>query len=122
MLALLALAIWLYLYFAHGRFWAFGPELPPAVPAHCPAVDIIVPARDEAATIAPVIASLLAQDYAGAFRVILIDDDSTDGTATLAGTAAGSRPTIAALRRCSSTNWSSSAAVSRMPQRRAIST
>ena len=87
MLALLALAIWLYLYFAHGRFWAFGPELPPAVPAHCPAVDIIVPARDEAATIAPVIASLLAQDYAGAFRVILIDDDSTDGTATLAGTA-----------------------------------
>ena len=29
----------------------------------------------------PVIASLLAQDYAGNFRVILVDDNSTDGTA-----------------------------------------
>jgi hopene-associated glycosyltransferase HpnB len=87
MLALLALAIWLYLLCAHGRFWVSGPELRPALPAPCPAVDVIVPARDEAATIAPVIASLLAQDYAGAFRVLLVDDDSTDGTATLAGTA-----------------------------------
>src|SRR5580658_3501739 len=87
MLALLALAIWLYLLFAHGRFWVSGPELQPAVPVQCPAVDIIVPARDEAATIAPVIASLLSQDYAGDFRVLLVDDDSTDGTATLAGTA-----------------------------------
>jgi hopene-associated glycosyltransferase HpnB len=87
MLALLALAIWLYLFFAHGWFWLSGPELPAAVPAQCPPVDIIVPARDEAATIGPVIASLIAQDYAGAFRVLLVDDDSTDGTAALAGTA-----------------------------------
>jgi hopene-associated glycosyltransferase HpnB len=91
MLALLALAIWLYLFFAHGRFWASGPELPAAVPAQCPPVDIIVPARDEAATIGPVITSLLAQDYAGAFRVILVDDGSTDGTAALAGAAANLR-------------------------------
>jgi hopene-associated glycosyltransferase HpnB len=88
MLALFALAIWLYLVCAHGRFWSAGPELPAAVPSPCPSVDIIVPARDEAATIGPVIASLLAQDYAGAYRVILVDDDSTDGTATRAGAAA----------------------------------
>jgi hopene-associated glycosyltransferase HpnB len=87
MLALLALSIWLYLCLAHGRFWASGPELLPAVPMQCPPVDIIVPARDEAATIGPVVASLLAQDYAGDFRVLLVDDGSTDGTATLAGTA-----------------------------------
>jgi hopene-associated glycosyltransferase HpnB len=47
-----------------------------------------VPARDEAHTIAPVIGSLLAQDYAGKFRVILVDDNSTDGTAGLARAAA----------------------------------
>lgn len=51
-------------------------------------MDIVVPARDEAQTIAAVIASLLAQDYAGQFRVILVDDDSSDGTAASAGTAA----------------------------------
>jgi len=49
-------------------------------------VDIIVPARDEAETIGPVIASLVAQEYEGRFRVIVVDDNSTDGTAEKAGT------------------------------------
>ncbi len=89
MIALLSLAVWLYLAFAHGRFWRSGPELPPAEPRAAPDVDIIVPARDEAETIAPVIASLLAQRYAGRFRVILVDDGSTDGTAGAAGRAPG---------------------------------
>jgi hopene-associated glycosyltransferase HpnB len=87
MIALLSLLIWLYLVFLHGRFWSSGPELQPAAPAELPDVDVIVPARDEAATIGPVIASLVAQDYAGTFRITLIDDNSTDGTAASAGTA-----------------------------------
>ena len=86
MIATLALLIWLYLFFLHGKFWESTPELPPATPPEFPDVDIVIPARDEAGTIAPVIASLLAQDYAGNFRVILVDDNSTDGTAQLAGT------------------------------------
>ena len=86
MIAFLALLIWLYLVFLHGRFWESEPELRPAVPMEFPDVDIVMPARDEAETIAPVIASLLAQDYAGNFRVILVDDNSTDGTAAKAGT------------------------------------
>jgi hopene-associated glycosyltransferase HpnB len=86
-LALISSLIWLYLFFAHGRFWQSGPELAPAIPQDPPDVDIIVPARDEAETIRPVIASLLSQDYPGNFRVILVDDNSTDGTAALAGTA-----------------------------------
>ena len=89
MIAFLALCIWLYLFFLHGRFWESAPELAAAMPASLPVslpeVAVIVPARDEAATIAPVIASLLAQDYAGIFRVILVDDNSADGTAALAG-------------------------------------
>ena len=86
MIVLPSLLIWLYLFFAHGKFWRSTPQLPPAKPPQFPDVDIIVPARDEAPTIGPVIASLLAQDYAGNFRVILVDDNSTDGTAALAGT------------------------------------
>ena len=88
MIAVLSLLIWLYLFFAHGCFWRSDPELPPALPPEFPDVDIIVPARDEAQTIGPVIGSLLAQDYAGRFQVILIDDNSTDGTGSLAGAAA----------------------------------
>jgi hopene-associated glycosyltransferase HpnB len=88
MIVLLALLIWIYLFFAHGGYWRSGPELPPAAPPQCPEVDIVVPARDEALTISAAIGSLLAQDYRGAFRVILVDDNSSDGTAALAHTAA----------------------------------
>lgn len=94
MIALLSLCVWIYLFFAHGAFWRSRPQLPPAVPQEFPDVDIIVPARDEAQTINCAISSLLAQDYAGRFRVILVDDNSTDGTAALAGTA----PNLQVLR------------------------
>ncbi len=91
MIALLSLLAWLYLCCAHGRFWQSRPQLAPPTSANTaaelPAVDIVVPARDEAETIRPVIASLLAQDYAGESRVVLVDDNSTDGTAELAGSA-----------------------------------
>lgn len=86
MILLLTFLIWLYLAFFHGRFWDSAPELVTATPHDCLDVDIIIPARDEAETIAPVIASLVNQSYAGTFRVILVDDNSTDGTAAAAGT------------------------------------
>jgi glycosyltransferase involved in cell wall biosynthesis len=88
MLALLSLCAWIYLFFAHGAFWRSRPQLSAATPQEFPGVDIIVPARDEAETIQAAIGSLLAQEYAGDFRVILVDDNSTDATAELAGTAA----------------------------------
>jgi hopene-associated glycosyltransferase HpnB len=88
MLALPALIIWLYLCLAHGRFWSSTPQLAAASPPEFPDIDIIVPARDEAGCIGPVVASLLSQDYGGRFRVILVDDNSTDGTADVAAGAA----------------------------------
>ena len=52
--------------------------------ADLPTVAIIVPARDEAPVIDATLRSLLAQDYPGPFRLILVDDGSTDGTGALA--------------------------------------
>src|SRR5277367_2976716 len=97
MIALASLLIWLYLFFAHGKFWRSAPQLPPAVPPTHPQVDIIVPARDEAATIGRVLTSLLAQDYAGGFRVLLVDDNSTDGTASVAAAAGAAARSAAEL-------------------------
>ena len=89
-LAILALLVWLYLALLHGRFWQSGPILA-AVPralrpdaAHWPAVCVVVPARDEAATIEDSLGSLLAQDYPGPYGVVLVDDRSSDGTGTIA--------------------------------------
>jgi hopene-associated glycosyltransferase HpnB len=79
-LAVLALLTWIYLLVAHGRFWQAGPVLSVSYPLTLPAVAIVVPARDEAHVIEAALRSLLAQDYAGPFRVILIDDNSGDGT------------------------------------------
>jgi len=76
--------IWVYLLTWHGRFWQAGPVLAPHVPSSRPDVAVVVPARDEAASIEAVLRSLLAQDYRGSFRIILVDDNSTDGTGDIA--------------------------------------
>jgi hopene-associated glycosyltransferase HpnB len=94
-LACAALAAWLYLLFARGGFWR-GTErddvgAPPG-PAHWPDVVAVVPARNEADVVARAIASLRNQDYPGALRIILVDDDSDDGTAEAARAARGVHP------------------------------
>jgi hopene-associated glycosyltransferase HpnB len=83
-LAALALLIWLYLLLEHGRFWHSEPELTPSRPDAAPAVAVVVPARDEAPLIEQSLRSLLAQDYAGPLRVIVVDDGSRDGTGAIA--------------------------------------
>jgi len=91
-IATLAMAIWLYLLLAHGRFWHSGPELAPAKPTTAPPVTVVVPARDEAAVIGATLPSLQRQDYAGALRIVLVDDASTDGTGTIARQIAQAQP------------------------------
>lgn len=83
-LAAIALLAWLYLALLHGRFWRYGPVLSARAPKRHPPVAVVAPARDEADVIARSVGSLLAQDYAGPFRVILVDDCSSDGTADIA--------------------------------------
>jgi hopene-associated glycosyltransferase HpnB len=95
-----------YLLAGHGGFWRTDMRLPGRLgavgPARWPSVVAVVPARDEAAILPDTLPTLLAQDYPGAFSVVLVDDASTDGTAAAAAavsaraTAAGSIRTGAA--------------------------
>ena len=81
--------IWIYLVTAHGRFWRIGKFSLPASVAGETATRVVavVPARNEADVIAPSILSLL-QQHGTALRVVLVDDSSTDGTASIARQAA----------------------------------
>lgn len=60
-------------------------------PSVWPEVVAIVPARDEADLIARSLRSLAAQDYPGPFRIMLVDDNSSDGTASRARDLGSSR-------------------------------
>ena len=89
-LAAASLAAWLYLLLFRGRFWRADVRLPSApAPRAWPGVAVVIPARNEAATIAKAVAALVAQDYRGRWCVVLADDSSGDGTADLARSAAG---------------------------------
>lgn len=97
-LAAVSMAAWIYLLLFRGRFWRAEARLPAASPPQSwPAVAVVVPARNEAATIAKAVASLVAQDYRGRWCVVLADDSSDDGTAGLARAAAGAPDRLVTL-------------------------
>ncbi len=85
------LAAWLYLLLARGSFWRANirdeADLAPA-PEDWPSVTVVVPARDEADVIGASVTSLLTQDYPAPVAVVLTDDQSADGTAEAARSAA----------------------------------
>lgn len=88
-IATLSIVAWIYLLFGRGSFWLTTEqeETDSSLPTW-PRVTAIVPARDEAAYIGKNIASLLGQDYPGAFDVIVVDDASRDATTAAARDAA----------------------------------
>jgi hopene-associated glycosyltransferase HpnB len=99
LLASLSLGAWLYLVFARGGFWLADQRLDgrdPA-PARWPDVVAVVPARDEADLIPRTLRALLDQEYAGRLRIVLVDDESTDGTSDVARDTAKGHPNAARL-------------------------
>lgn len=81
-------AAWAYLLAGHGRFWCTSVQLPRASDPPCwPSVVAIVPARDEADVLPQTLPSLLAQSYPGRLAVLVVDDDSSDGTPAVAASA-----------------------------------
>jgi hopene-associated glycosyltransferase HpnB len=88
-LSAIGLAAWLYLLFARGGFWRADirddASEPPA-PKEWPTLAAVIPARNEADVIGKSLSSLLGQDYA--LHIVLVDDQSDDGTAEAARAAA----------------------------------
>lgn len=99
-LSIASAAAWGYLLLFRGGFWLARERLDaaPALGANgsaaagpadtWPVVTALVPARNEAGVIAESVARLLAQDYPSAFHIVVIDDDSDDGTGPAASQAA----------------------------------
>ena len=81
--ALVSLGIWVYLILLRGLFWRADRELEYNMEElkDWPSVVVLVPARDEADVIETSLGSLLCQDYPGPCHIILIDNNSQDGTA-----------------------------------------
>jgi hopene-associated glycosyltransferase HpnB len=98
--ALIALVVWLYLLLGRGAFWRCSErdDLAPAKLSIWPRVAAVVPARNEADCIGDSIGSLLRQDYAGRWAVVLVDDDSADGTAEIASKAANDDKRLRVVR------------------------
>jgi hopene-associated glycosyltransferase HpnB len=91
--SLLADAAWMYLLAGHGIFWRTDQRLPAEpVPAAWPSVVAVVPARDEAAILPQTLPTLLTQEYQGQLTVLLVDDESSDGTADIAAALGAARP------------------------------
>ena len=108
-LALLPLAVWAYLLFGRGGFWLCGERDDTAAseraatPRAWPGIVAVVPARDEADVIAESVGSLLRPGLSRAvLSVVLVDDQSADGTADAAcaaASAAGASRAAARRRR-----------------------
>ncbi len=101
-IAALACAAWTFALLLRGGFWRAGErddEAPAATsaPVAWPRVVAVMPARNEAEVIAAALASLLRQDYPGAFDIVVVDDHSNDGTAAIAREAAASAGMAARL-------------------------
>jgi hopene-associated glycosyltransferase HpnB len=98
----MVLAIWLYLIAARGGFWRAADRddespLGGIGPGGWPSVTAVIPARDEADCVGQTVASLLRQNYPGEFNVILVDDQSRDGTGDVARDAAAAQGASARL-------------------------
>jgi hopene-associated glycosyltransferase HpnB len=92
LLASMVVAIWVYLLTGRGGFW-LGRERDDATgtgEGPWPAIVAVIPARDEAESVGRTITSLLQRDYPGEFSILLVDDQSRDGTTEIARAAAAS--------------------------------
>lgn len=72
--------IWAFLALFRGGFWRLRERLAPARPAREHSVTAVIPARDERELIGRAVASLHAQHTGAPLRVIVADDESSDGT------------------------------------------
>ena len=108
-IAFVPVAIWAYLLVGRGGFWLcrerddaaiarMSEPRPPGAAAGPPSVTAVIPARDEAEGIALSVGSLLQQDFAGRFAIVIVDDQSSDDTAGAARAAAAALGQLERIR------------------------
>jgi hopene-associated glycosyltransferase HpnB len=101
-LGIITLAVWLHLFFGRGWFWRVKKLDADRAEAEklsvWPTVVAIVPARNEAETIAVVVTGLVQQDYPGTFSIVVVDDHSEDATAAIAQQAAAQNGALERVR------------------------
>jgi len=85
-ITVISLAIWVGLLCWRGQFWQADQHLEVQATELelWPSVCAVIPARNEADLLPTTLRSLLLQDYPGSLSVILVEDQSTDGTASVA--------------------------------------
>ena len=100
-----SLLVWFYLLVGRGLFWRGRERLEAVSPLNerrsegdWLRVTAIVPARDEADVIGQAVTSLARQDYPGPFAILVVDDQSSDGTASVARRAMGGEGRITVLK------------------------
>jgi chlorobactene glucosyltransferase len=79
------------------NIWISRRALRHPLPAELPAVSILIPARNEERGIRDCVQSLLAQDYPN-FEVLVLDDQSSDGTLAVLEAIAAGEPRLSVLR------------------------
>src|SRR5579872_1470119 len=94
--ALLAFMIWLYLGLGRGMFWQISLTRPKVADVSGQ-IAVVIPARNEAESIADTVSSLLRQEHVQRVHIFLVDDESNDGTAEIAKKAARSAGKAASL-------------------------
>src|SRR5260370_30866998 len=80
---LLSVGISAWLLVGRGAFWRSGPVLGMAHPTRPLKVTVVIPARDEVEHISDTLRSLLTQQFDGELRIVVVDDNSSDGTGAL---------------------------------------
>lgn len=85
-LCLMGLLAWAGVLLDRRGFWRADQRLDStvALPETPPKIVAIIPARNESPTIGLAVEALLQQSYPGSFRVIVVDDNSTDSTSDAA--------------------------------------
>jgi hopene-associated glycosyltransferase HpnB len=100
-IAMICVAIWAYLILARGAYWHASVRDTAHITGlsgQWPAVAAVVPARNESDYIARSVTSLLRQDYRGPLTIVVVDDDSDDGTGAVATEAAAGDRRLSIIR------------------------
>ncbi|BDA70844.1 glycosyl transferase family protein [Calothrix sp. PCC 7716] len=81
----LPVLIWIGLLIFRGAFWQVSEVIEDiSIGDFYPTVCAVIPARNEADLLGKTLKSILCQDYPGTFNIVLVDDNSSDGTASVA--------------------------------------